>query len=320
MGTSSKRKSQKTHSSKKRQKSKTPPSPPKKRSRARTPPANFPMIGYEDDQQVKRNMVIMPVFSWETTHTAFFQTSGRSNERHDVYAGTWMPTTGCLKRPVDEFGTGHIVKIGYVNKIHLPVIPPPDPKMVPPVKIPVWLPVWMAHIRSAPEYATLNPLLQKTLHLMQTDIVFMKKPELETLIKCIKQHDHAFRLVQSYFLTWQQLQISAQISDTGFWQMYPDFREFVLSHNWVEDAFVERTTILPRIRLGVPSVYVGYREVNSFLAQHHAYLDANVTLHHFVKPIRREDNTLFYSIDALHAYIENRAIVLKMVQPGERIF
>lgn len=304
--TGSKRKSAKPNSSSKlklreKNRSRKTPSPRK---------INYPMIGYEDDQQVRRNLVVLPIFSWETSHHAFFQTSGTSNVASRIYAGTWLPTTGCLKSPIHEFGIGHIVKLGPINKIHTRSN-----------VAPAWILSWIIYILSMPEYRILHNLLQKPLASIQMDIQDMNATTLESAIQCITRFLHIHKLVDSYFLTWEQLQISAKISDTGFWEAYPDLREFVLSHDWREPEFVHRATPIKRFHLGAPSSsYVDYEEVNRFLSHNNAFLEADVQLNQYTQTISPELSQIKKKMNAIQLYIENRALLLKIIVRGQRVF
>jgi hypothetical protein len=308
MGKSVKRKRPDTQL-KKRTKSKYP----SKKSKSRSPEKpNYPMIGYEDDQQVRRNIVIIPIFSWETSHHAFFQTSGTSNVGSNIYSGTWLPTTGCLNSPVHEFGTGHIVKLGPINNIHTPSN-----------VVPAWILPWFTFILSMPEYKILHTLLQNPLVNIQMNIQDMNAGELHTLIPMITGFLHIYKFTNSYFLTWEQLQISAQISDTGFWEEYPDLREFVLAHDWRENAFVNRATPIKRIHLGIgirPSSYVDYQHVNQFLSQHDAFIEANTKLNRYTQPTKPELADIKKKMNAIQLYIENRALLLKIIVRGQRVF
>ena len=267
------------------------------------------MIGYADDQKVKRNLVVMPANSWATSHIAFFQTSGTSNAGYTIYGGTWLPTTGCLTHSMHEFGVGHIVKLGPINKIHTP-----SNVMASCVT------AWIMHLLSNPEHAQLKVLLENTLANTQATIQSMDGPTLNALIPIVQGFYHLWKLTEGYFLTWEQLQVSAQLSETGFWNTYSHWREFVLSHDWIEHAFVQKDTPLPRIHLSVPSTYVDYLEVNRFLQDHDAFLEPTQPVTEYTEKNTPEWLKMKKHFNAIQLYIENRALLLGIVVRGQRIF
>jgi len=70
---------------------------------------------FNEGGEHKRDFIVLPIEKWVTEQVAFFQTSGQSNIGHDIYKGTWFPTTGLLEEDekFDEYTEGSIIKTQY---------------------------------------------------------------------------------------------------------------------------------------------------------------------------------------------------------------
>lgn len=70
---------------------------------------------FNEGGEHKRNFIILPIRKWVTERVAFFQSSGQSNLGHDIYKGTWFPTTGLLEEneKFNEYTEGSIIKTQY---------------------------------------------------------------------------------------------------------------------------------------------------------------------------------------------------------------
>jgi hypothetical protein len=70
---------------------------------------------FNEGGEHKRDFVVLPIRNWVTERIAFFKSSGQSNVGHDIYKGSWFPTTGLLKEDekFNEYTEGSIIKTQY---------------------------------------------------------------------------------------------------------------------------------------------------------------------------------------------------------------
>ena len=305
------------------------------RSRKKTPiltptEPDFGMrfVGYEDDQRVRRIFAVLPISMWHTPEIAFYQTTGSSNAGFDVYRGSWVPTICVLNSPIPELmlDTGHLVKMGHVNDVlktrHVPE--------------------WLIHWVIQHHYFGLARFIEKPLIEIQSEIQGIRSVEVANRhIEEVKSFDRVYKFLESYFLTWEQVQVSAQFPPEGFWHSYPDLRAFALSHQWDREnrAFVRLPHPLPTLELPTQNVlesmvYGDAKELNAQLAKYDAYLDANegyqyyrdrrpemAALNAMYPPPAKEWHVVTRKIDGLHLYLETVAIHLKIVASvKERVF
>jgi len=286
----------------------------KSKSKSKSIP-KIPLIGYEDSNHVRRNIVIFPLSNWHTSHLAYYETSGTSNQGFQTYSGAWVPMVGCLAHPIPalELDQGHIVKLSHVNDIL--------PKR--------HIPAWLVHFAKSHLYADLAPLLEKPLAFLQADIYSMPAHEVETRIEQVKRIDHIVRFFESYFLTWEQVQASAQIAPhQGFWFVYPEWRDFALTHDYRDAAFHKRDGPIDTVYLDIDMRhYVGWEPVNRFLSEHDAFLDANqiyqssgeqLAKWRAMYPPGEKDHVQKWN--AIHLYLSTRAMTVKLVPNGANVF
>ena len=267
------------------------------------------LFTYKEGPDVFRDFIVYPV-SFITPNTAFFKSSGRSNDQfHGLMRNTYVPTMGIAiygtpiadiynKGESTNTNTNIITKTEKFIQSYLSLV---DKKSetyinfaknnnIKPYQSPELLTGFMVmNWRNGLVRAKMSkkPSIYKSSdNILITDIDIKKYEELypnadeETLNK-VKKID-ILSILPYYFVSYELLEVSARIGG-GVWDLYPLLRNFILnyklkltnSRNPVLDMFEPRNQPLEHIRVvrRNPPIIDNDNEVNEILRRHNAYSD-----------------------------------------------
>lgn len=161
---------------------------------------------------------------WPTAKMAFYQSTGTSNNdgKNEYRKYTWFPTLGLLQTnstlydDLNKGEDGYILKQNVFSKIFK-----------------IQLPNWFRAILTKMLFKQTQNLKQKYLEFYYQIPEFLRtriSPDKELGDEVIKV-DMVFGILAKYCQYWWQVQISAQLGG-GLWEKVPEFRDFVLSHDY----------------------------------------------------------------------------------------
>lgn len=194
-------------------------------------------IYWEGGETYRPIITVKAPKKWPVNRMAFYKSTGSSNNdgKNEYRLGTWFPTLGFLQQKstlyddLNKGEDGYILKRNVFSKIFKMQIANWDRALL----------TEMAFNVKANFYKKIPEFLKTRISLLEDEV---------------KKVGDVCGVLASYCQYWWQVQISAQLGE-GLWEKVPEFRDFVLTHDYDDYTpkfnyiFIERSTKLTPINI-----------------------------------------------------------------------
>lgn len=203
-------------------------------------------IGASSESDSYRPIIVInrPLFSNSGKNTAYYRSSGRSNEQlNRVYSNTWFPIAGLIERGGYVNANGKTIPYGFILKVNAILS---EILTIGEKKSYKWIYDTLIDYfnNTVPEnYKThinlirldnkpYDPTNASYFREIKNDLMDINKHDdqsVDYFEKIIEEYNELYKFLNLYFLNLEQLYISAYLGG-GYWDKKREFRDYVLNN------------------------------------------------------------------------------------------